>query len=80
VHTLLRSYLHPATREWKEGLVSVTFRDMANNKINKHQVGSAVSAACTRACALTHAQMHNTQNATRVHKQAQTHTYTRRSS
>jgi hypothetical protein len=30
-------YLHPATREWKEGLMSVTFRDMANNKINKHQ-------------------------------------------
>ncbi|KAF5834390.1 hypothetical protein DUNSADRAFT_8976 [Dunaliella salina] len=33
----LYGYLHPATREWKEGLVSVTFRDMANNKINKHQ-------------------------------------------
>ncbi|GAX84980.1 hypothetical protein CEUSTIGMA_g12401.t1, partial [Chlamydomonas eustigma] len=29
--------LHPATREWKEGLMSVTFRDMSNNKINKHQ-------------------------------------------
>lgn len=33
----LYGYLHPATREWKEGLMSVTFRDMANNKINKHQ-------------------------------------------
>ena len=29
--------LHPATREWREGLVSVTFRDMSNNKTNKHQ-------------------------------------------
>ena len=29
--------LHPTTREWKEGLVSVTFRDYANNKTNKHQ-------------------------------------------
>lgn len=39
-HTKTHShrYLHPATREWKEGLVSVTFRDMANNKVNKHQV------------------------------------------
>jgi dynein heavy chain len=27
----------PQTREWKEGLVSVTFRDMANNNSNKHQ-------------------------------------------
>ena len=25
------------TREWKEGLVSTTFRDMANNKTNRHQ-------------------------------------------
>lgn len=33
----LYGYLHPATREWKEGLVSVTFRDMANNNTNKHQ-------------------------------------------
>ncbi|KAL6747291.1 flagellar outer dynein arm heavy chain beta [Haematococcus lacustris] len=33
----LYGYLHPATREWKEGLMSVTFRDMANNKVNKHQ-------------------------------------------
>lgn len=33
----LYGYLHPATREWKEGLVSVTFRDMSNNKTNKHQ-------------------------------------------
>jgi dynein heavy chain len=29
----LYGYLHPATREWKEGLMSVTFRDMANNKV-----------------------------------------------
>ncbi|PNW78281.1 hypothetical protein CHLRE_09g403800v5 [Chlamydomonas reinhardtii] len=33
----LYGYLHPATREWKEGLMSVTFRNMANNKTNKHQ-------------------------------------------
>ena len=33
----LYGYLHPATREWKEGIISVTFRDMANNKTNKHQ-------------------------------------------
>ena len=33
----LYGYIHPQTREWKEGLVSVTFRDMANNKTNKHQ-------------------------------------------
>jgi hypothetical protein len=33
----LYGYLHPSTREWKEGLVSVTFRDMANNSTNKHQ-------------------------------------------
>jgi len=33
----LYGYLHPTTREWKEGLVSVTFRDMANNSTNKHQ-------------------------------------------
>ena len=29
--------LHPATREWREGLMSVTYRDMANNKTQKHQ-------------------------------------------
>ena len=29
--------LHPTTREWREGLVSVNFRDMSNNKTNKHQ-------------------------------------------
>ena len=29
--------LNQATREWREGLVSVTFRDMANNRTNKHQ-------------------------------------------
>lgn len=33
----LYGFLHPTTREWKEGLVSVTFRDMANNHVNKHQ-------------------------------------------
>ena len=33
----LYGYLHPTTREWKEGLISVTYRDMANNKTNKHQ-------------------------------------------
>lgn len=25
------------TREWKEGLISVAFREMANNSVNKHQ-------------------------------------------
>ena len=45
-------YLYPATREWKEGLVSVTFRDMANNKINKHQVRECVLRVfgCCRNC------------------------------
>jgi dynein heavy chain len=33
----LYGFLHPTTREWKEGLVSVTFREMANNTTNKHQ-------------------------------------------
>lgn len=33
----LYGYLHPTTREWKEGLMSVTYRDMSNNKTNKHQ-------------------------------------------
>jgi hypothetical protein len=33
----LYGFLHPTTREWKEGLVSVTFREMANNSANKHQ-------------------------------------------
>ncbi|KAI8473051.1 MAG: flagellar outer dynein arm heavy chain beta [Monoraphidium minutum] len=33
----LYGYLHPQTREWKEGLVSVTFRDFSNNATNKHQ-------------------------------------------
>jgi hypothetical protein len=33
----LYGFLHPTTREWKEGLVSVTFREMANNNTNKHQ-------------------------------------------
>ena len=30
----LYGFLHPSTREWKEGLISVTFRDMANNTTN----------------------------------------------
>ena len=29
--------MHPSTREWREGLISTTFRDMSNNKTNKHQ-------------------------------------------
>lgn len=29
--------LHPATREWKEGLMSVTFRNFSNDKVPKHQ-------------------------------------------
>jgi hypothetical protein len=33
----LYGYLHTTTREWKEGLISVTYRDMANNRTNKHQ-------------------------------------------
>ncbi len=33
----LYGYVHPATREWREGLISTTFRDMSNNKHNKHQ-------------------------------------------
>lgn len=33
----LYGYIHPATREWKEGLMSVTFREFSNNKTNKHQ-------------------------------------------
>ncbi|KAL4450636.1 hypothetical protein ABPG77_000992 [Micractinium sp. CCAP 211/92] len=33
----LYGYLHPQTREWKDGLLSTTFRDMANNKMNRHQ-------------------------------------------
>ena len=33
----LYGYLHPSTREWKEGLISVTFREMANNTTNEHQ-------------------------------------------
>ncbi|EFN51784.1 hypothetical protein CHLNCDRAFT_37234 [Chlorella variabilis] len=33
----LYGYLHPQTREWKEGLMSSTFRDMAQNKTNRHQ-------------------------------------------
>ena len=33
----LYGFLHPATREWKEGLMSVTFRDMSNNTSYVHQ-------------------------------------------
>ena len=33
----LYGFLHPATREWKEGLMSVTFRDMSNNTTYIHQ-------------------------------------------
>jgi len=33
----LYGMLHPATREWKEGLMSVTFRDMSNNTTYIHQ-------------------------------------------
>ena len=33
----LYGFLHPSTREWKEGLMSVIYRDMSNNKTNKHQ-------------------------------------------
>ncbi|GBF97683.1 flagellar outer dynein arm heavy chain beta [Raphidocelis subcapitata] len=33
----LYGYLHPQTREWREGLVSVTFRDFSNNTSNQHQ-------------------------------------------
>ncbi|KAK3254170.1 Dynein beta chain, flagellar outer arm [Cymbomonas tetramitiformis] len=33
----LYGFLHPSTREWKEGLISVNFRDMANNTVNMHQ-------------------------------------------
>ncbi|MEW5311809.1 MAG: hypothetical protein WDW38_003494 [Sanguina aurantia] len=33
----LYGFLHPATREWKEGLISVTYRDFSNNKVTKHQ-------------------------------------------
>ena len=33
----LYGYVHPSTREWREGIISTTFRDMSNNKTNKHQ-------------------------------------------
>lgn len=33
----LYGYVHPSTREWKEGLISTTFRDMSNNRSNTHQ-------------------------------------------
>lgn len=39
VQALLRPTGPPRlqTREWKDGLLSTTFRDMANNKTNRHQ-------------------------------------------
>ena len=33
----LYGFVHPATREWREGLISVTYRDMANNSSFQHQ-------------------------------------------
>ena len=33
----LYGFLHPSTREWKEGLISVTYRDMSNNTTFQHQ-------------------------------------------
>jgi dynein heavy chain len=33
----LYGYVHPTTREWNEGLISVTFRDMSNNSSFQHQ-------------------------------------------
>ena len=33
----LYGYVHPSTREWREGLISTAFRDMSNNKTNTHQ-------------------------------------------
>ena len=33
----LYGYLHPSTREWKDGVLSATFRDMAHNKTYAHQ-------------------------------------------
>ena len=33
----LYGYLQPSTREWREGLVSVAFREMSNNKSAAHQ-------------------------------------------
>ena len=33
----LYGYIHPTTREWKEGVMSETFRSMANNNANKYQ-------------------------------------------
>lgn len=33
----LYGYIHSASREWKEGLMSVTFREMANDKTNAFQ-------------------------------------------
>jgi dynein heavy chain len=33
----LYGFVHPATREWREGLISVTYRDMANNSNFQHQ-------------------------------------------
>ena len=33
----LYGYVHPATREWNEGLISVIYRDMSNNTNFQHQ-------------------------------------------
>eukprot|EP00736_Rhodelphis_marinus_P010572 Rmarinus@m.9666 len=33
----LYGYISPATREWKDGLISQIFRDMANNKTYEHE-------------------------------------------
>jgi dynein heavy chain, axonemal len=33
----LYGYIHPSTREWKEGVMSETFRVMAANKTNRFQ-------------------------------------------
>jgi dynein heavy chain len=33
----LYGFVHPTTREWNEGLISVTYRDMSNNTSFQHQ-------------------------------------------
>ena len=33
----LYGYVHPSTREWREGLISVVYRDMSNNTSFQHQ-------------------------------------------
>jgi GTPase SAR1 family protein len=44
--------LHPTTREWKEGLISVTFRDMANNQVSI--CGSKIINPCIPCLAAPH--------------------------